>query len=150
MQSALCIGNGDNDVVVLVVEGCGGKSNEAELLSNRPHKPRTNPGNLVTQWRWHKLSPMQEVRPCRPGLLLLGRERVLVCGGGDSSGRKRTAEILQLPRDDDDMGVWTLITQPMTHGFCTAFLVNFNNRIVAVGELLINLVIMNSKNLCLT
>ncbi len=150
LQSAICIGNGDNDVVVLVVGGCGGKSNEAELLSNRPYKMGVKQINRVNPWRWHKLSPMHEERPCRPGLLLLGRERVLVCGGGDSIGRNRTAEILQLPRDDNDKGVWTLITQPMTHGFCTAFLVNFNNRIVAVGVLFINLVTMSSKNLCLT
>ncbi len=32
LQSALCIAQGDNDVVVLVVGGCGGKINEAELL----------------------------------------------------------------------------------------------------------------------
>ncbi len=97
LQSALCIGNGDNDEVVLVVGGCGGKGNEAGLLSNRPYKMGVKQNNRVNQWRWHKLSPMQEERPCRPGLLLLGRERVLVCGGGDSSGRNKTAEILQLP-----------------------------------------------------
>ncbi len=38
LQSALCIAQGDNDVVVLVVGGCGGKSNEAQLLYNRPKK----------------------------------------------------------------------------------------------------------------
>ncbi len=70
---------------------------------------------------------------------------MLVCGGGDSSGRKGTAKILQQPRADNEKGVWTLLTHPMTRGFCTVFLVNFNDRIVAVGELLINLVIMNPK-----
>ncbi len=52
----------------------------------------------------------------------------------------RPAEILQLPQDDNDRGVWTLLTQQMTHGFGRTFLVNFNNRIVAVGEQLFNLV----------
>ncbi len=59
--------------------------------------------------------------------------------------KKTTAEVLQLPHDDNDPGVWTLLTQPLTRGFGRTFLVNFNNRIVAVGELLINLVTISSK-----
>ncbi len=50
----------------------------------------------------------------------------------------KTAEILQLPRNDNDKGVWTLLTQQMTQGFSWTFLVNFNNRIVAVSEQLFN------------
>ncbi len=73
---------------------------------------------------------MQKIRYQRPGILLLGRERVLAVGGGNN----KTSEILQLPRDDTDMGVWTLLTQQMTRGFWDNFLVNFNNRIVVVGE----------------
>ncbi len=109
-----------------MVGGYGGNGKEAELLTNRPHQ-----GSGGSAWRWQQLSPMQEIRYLRPGTLLLGRERVLVVGG--VSGCK-TAEILQLPRDDSDMGVWTLLTQQMTRGFSENYLVNFNNRIVVVGE----------------
>ncbi len=80
---------------------------------------------------------MREGRCNSPGILLLGRERVLVVGGYNEC---KTAEILQLPRDDSDRGVWTLLTQPLSQDFYRTYLVNFNNRIVALGELLINLV----------
>ncbi len=59
----------------------------------------------------------------------------MVVGGGS-----KTAEVLQLPHDDNDRGIWTLLTQPPSRDFSIAFLINVNNRIVAVGELLINLV----------
>ncbi len=108
-----------------MVGGYGGNGKEAELLTNHPHQRRGGQGSGGSAWRWQQLSPMQEKRPWRPGILLLGRERVLVVGGGVSGSK--TAEILQLPRDDTDMGVWTLLTQKMTRGFCDNFLVNFNN-----------------------
>ncbi len=140
-QSALFIGNGDDDATVLVVGGVGGNGDEAELLTNRPHQGRgEQDSGGGDPWRWQQLSPMREGRANRPGILLLGRERVLVVGGGS-----HTAEVLQLPRDDNDRGVWTLLTQPLTQAFGIIFLVNFNNRIVAVGELYINLVTMSSK-----
>ncbi len=131
LQSALVIGtgDGDDDAAVLVVGGGGGDGKEAELLTNRPHQRRGGQGSGGSAWRWQQLSPMQEKRPWRPGILLLGRQRVLVVGGGN-----KTAEILQLPRDNTDMGVWTLLTQQMTRDFYDNFLVNFNNRIVVVGE----------------
>ncbi len=50
--------------------------------------------------------------------------------------------MLQLSRDDNDKGVWTLLTQPTTQGFGTTFLVNFNNGVVDV-----NLVATRSKRL---
>ncbi len=60
---------------------------------------------------------------------------MLVYGGGDGSCHSRTtAEILQLPRDDNDKGAWTVLTQEMTQRISPTYLVNFNNRIVAVGE----------------
>ncbi len=131
-QSALFIstGDGDDDATLLVVGGQGGNGKEAELLTNRPPQRRGEQGSGGSAWRWRQLSPMQESRCDRPGLVLLGRERVLVVGGGGN----KTAEILQLPRDDTDMGVWTLLTQQMTRDFYDNFLVNFNNRIVVVGE----------------
>ncbi len=139
LQSALFIGNGDDDAAVLVVGGWGGNNNEAEVLTNRPHQGRGEQasGGGGGAWRWQQLSPMRERRSRRPGILLLGRERVLVVGGYYGC---KTGEVLQLPHDDNDQGVWTLLTQPLTRGFGKTFLVNFNNRIVAVGELLINLV----------
>ncbi len=130
-QSALFIGTGDDDddAAVLVVGGFVGNGREAELLTNRPPHRRGEQGSGGSAWRWRQLSPMQEKRYQCPGIILLGRERVLVVGGGNN-----TAEVLQLPRDDTDMGVWTLLTQQMTRGFSDNFLVNFNNRIVVVGE----------------
>ncbi len=131
LQSALCIGtgDGDDDATLLVVGGWGGNENEAELLTNRPPQRRGEQGSGGSAWRWRQLSPMQEKRRDRPGILMLRRERVLVVGGGNN-----TAEILQLPQDDNDKGVWTLLTQQMTRGFSIGFLINFNNRIVLVGE----------------
>ncbi len=143
-QTALFICNGDDDAAVLVVGGHGGNGNEAELLTNRPHFRGGEQGRGGGDpWRWQQLSPMREARKNRPGILLLGRERVLVVGG--SFGGSETAEVLQLPHDDNDRGVWTLLTQPLTRYFSRTFLVNFNNRIVAIGELLINLITMSSK-----
>ncbi len=132
-QSALFIGNGDDDATVLVVGGGGGNGDEAELLTNRPHQGRGEQGSGGSDpWRWQQLSPMREARPVSPGILLLGRERVLVVGGGSSGSN--TAEVLQLPRGDNDRGVWTLLTQPLSRDFRRTFLVNFYNRIVA-GEI---------------
>ncbi len=114
-----------------------GRWNEAELLTRRPGEQ----GNRGGQWRWQQLSPMQEKRTDRPGpILLIGRQRVIVCGGGNLSGRG-TAEILKLPRGDNDRGVWTLPTQPMTQSFSTTVLITFYNRIIAIGELLTKLAI---------
>ncbi len=75
-QSALFIGNGDDDAGVLVVGGQGGNHNEAELLTNRPHQGRgeQSSGGDGGAWRWQQLSPMQKGRPFRPGILMLGRE----------------------------------------------------------------------------
>ncbi len=53
--------------------------------------------------------------------------------------RSRTAEMQQLPRNENDKGVGTLLTQAMTPSDGGTFLVNFNHRIVAVGELLMKL-----------
>ncbi len=146
LLSALFIGNGDDDAAVLVVGGLGGNENAAELLKNRPHQRRgeqgSGGGGGGGAWRWQQLSPMREARCNRPGILLLGRERALVVGGYDGC---KTAEVLQLPRDDNDRGVWTLLTQPLSLGFEETFLVNFNNRILAVGELHINLATIISK-----
>ncbi len=144
-RSALFIGNGDDDAAVLVVGGRGSKENEVELLTNRPHQGRGEQGSGGGggAWRWQQLSPMREGRWNRPGILMLGRERVLVVGGGFWGNK--TAEVLQLPHDDNDRGVWTLLTQPLSREFYGTFLVNFNNRILAVGELHINLVTITSK-----
>ncbi len=87
---------------------------------------------------------MLEARPCQPGLLLLSRGRVLACGGGFIT-LSATAEILQLPRDDNDKGIWTLLTQPMSQGFLSTYFINFDERIVAVGKSLIILVAVKSK-----
>ncbi len=82
-QSALFIGDGDDDAAVLIVGGDNGNENEAALLTNRPHQGRGDQGGGGGDpWRWQQLSPMREKRWDGPGILLLGRERVLVVGGG--------------------------------------------------------------------
>ncbi len=132
-QSALFIGtrDDDEDAVVLVVGGQGGTWKDAALLTNRPSQTTAVQGKQDCHWRWQQLSLMLKERGCQPGLLLLGGERVLVCGGGS-----RTAEILQLPRgDNDSRGAWTLLTHQFTHGFRSTYIVKFNHRVIAVGEL---------------
>ncbi len=130
-QSALFIGVDEcDDVAVLVVGGNCGTGKEAELLTSRPRRLRRDQGSEGNPWRWQLLSPMQSGRPNCPGMLRLGKERVLVVG----SGRGRSAEILQLPRGDNDRGVWTLLHETMTQEFAKTFLVNFSGRILAFGE----------------
>ncbi len=149
-QSALFIGTGDDEkdlAAVLVVGGEGGTGKGAALLTNRQHQTTAVRGNRGGHWRWQQLSPMWEKRYYQPGLLLLGGERVLVCGGGYIIGSK-TAEILQLPRDDNGKGVWTLLTQKLTHGFFSTYFVKFNNRVIAVGELLINMLFICQNSAC--
>ncbi len=143
-QSALFIGT-EEDAVVLVVGGEGCTRKEAALLTNRLHQTAAVQANRGGHWRWQQLSPMHEKRVCQPGLLLLGGERVLVCGGGS-----KTAEILQLPRgDNDNKGVWTLLTQKtLYYGY--SYLFEFNHRVIAVGELLINILLICQKNACVS
>ncbi len=130
-QSALFIGDEDGDVAVLVVGGHGGTGKEAEILTSRPRRTRRDQGSEGDPWRWQQLSPMQRGRPNRPGMLRLGKERVLVVGG---SRNIRSAEVLQLSLGDNDRGVWTLLNESLTQQFGKPFLVNFNNRILAFGK----------------
>ncbi len=73
----------------------------------------------------------QEKRHDLPAMLLLWRERVLVCGG---FGGTRAAEMLQLSCNGNDKGVWALFSQPMLTFYDGTIIVNLNHRIVAVGE----------------
>ncbi len=131
-QSALFIGDEESDdVAVLIVGGYCGTREEAEILTIRPRRDQGSEGN---PWRWQQLSPMQRERPNRPGMLRLGKERVLVFGG---SRNIRSAEILQLPRGYHDRGAWTLLRETMTQQFGKSFLVNLNNRILFFGKLFI-------------
>ncbi len=133
-QSALFIGDEEgDDVAILIVGGNCGTGKEAEMLTSRPRRTRRDQGKGGNPWRWQQLSPMQMGRHGHPGMLRLGKERVLVVG----SGRGRSAEILQLPRGDNDRGVWTLLCETMTQQFGKTFLVNFNNRILAFGKFFI-------------
>ncbi len=96
-QSALLLATGTTTPFLWWVA----TKDEAALLSNRPHQVRAALGNLG--WRWQH---MLKLKPCQPGLPQLGIGRVLVCGGDE----RRTAEILQHTREDNDGGVWTLHT----------------------------------------
>ncbi len=134
-QAALFIGGEEgDDVVILIVGGDCGTGKEAKILTSRPRRTRGDRSNGGNQWRWQQLSPMQRGRPNRPGMLRLGKECVLVVGG---SRNIRSTEVLQLPRGDNDRGVWTLLRETMTQQFGKTFLVNFNNRILAFGKFFI-------------
>ncbi len=73
----------------------------------------------------------QEKRHDLPAMLLLRRERVLVCG---DFGGTRTAELLQLSCNHNVKGVWTLVSQPVLTFYDGIIIVKLNHRIVAVGE----------------
>ncbi len=65
----------------------------------------------------------------QPGMLLLAGRRVLVVGGDCD-----TAEVLTLPRFDNDLGQWTVITQPMNWPFLTTHAVLHKGRILLFSE----------------
>ncbi len=130
--SALCLQN--RPEAVLVVGGNNpswGASRCAELLI---HTAGASAGG-GDAWRWRKLNKMHEGREIRPGMLLLqaggDRQRVLVAGG-----ESRTAEILQLScSEPSDYGQWTLIA-PLSKYFSFSFLIEWSNRIFAIGSFL--------------
>ncbi len=130
--SALCLQSTPD--AVLVVGGNNALSPEAsrpcaELLTRTAGASGGGEG----VWRWRKLNKMNERRDERPGMLLLhaggDRQRVLVAGGCSDTG-----EILQLSyRDPSDCGQWTLIA-PLSEWFCDTFIVEWSNRILAIGS----------------
>ncbi len=73
----------------------------------------------------------------------VGARTVSSCGGGYYGSK--TTELLQLPRAHNEKGVWTLIAKQMTHFYIGSFLVNLNNRVVAVGVLFIKMVLKRQK-----
>ncbi len=74
---------------------------------------------------------------------MLGPERFLVCGGGYYGSK--TTELLQLPRAHNKKGVWTLMAKQMINSYIRSFLVNLNDRVVAVGVLFIKIVSKRQK-----
>ncbi len=159
--SALCLHSGPE--AALVVGGYNSSSPEAsrcaELLihtesasgpgeggkAGRWRKLQTHTrGGLA--WRWRKLNPMHEDHGGGRGLLQLlsggQRQRVLVAGGLSD-----TAEILQFScSDPSDSGQWTRIT-PLPEWFHLTSLVEFNNRIFAIGSFLACITPSFSKDL---
>ncbi len=123
--SALFVGNDNDDMAVLVIGGFYGTGKEAGILSRRSNQVSRDP---ETPWRWREIAPMHESRRYCPGMLLLRSDRVLVAGGEGI-----LAEILHLPKDDNDSGVWTRIRRPLIGNFFAASLVSLNNRILAFG-----------------
>ncbi len=129
--SALCVQT--EPEAILVFGGFRGPPEAprcAELLTNTAGASGGVGGGAV--WRWRRLNPMHEARRRRPGMLLLlsggDRQRVLVAGGGSG-----TAEILQLScSDPSDTGQWTRIA-PLSTQFYPTCLVEFNNRVFAIG-----------------
>ncbi len=134
--SALCVQS--EPEAILVVGGDYPFPTEprrcAELLTHTAGA--SGGGRGGDAWRWRQLNPMHEARVWRPGMLLLSssggdRQRVLVAGG-----RSDTAEILHLScRDPSDSGQWTLIA-PLSTEFCSTSLVEFDNRVFAIGSFL--------------
>ncbi len=129
--SALCVQS--EPEAILVVGGQPQAYRCAELLT---HTAGASGGGGGDAWRWRQLNPMHEARDMRPGMLLSSsdgdRQRVLVAGGGESA----TAEILHLScRDPSDRGQWTLIA-PLSTEFDFTYLVEFNNRVYAIGSFL--------------
>ncbi len=131
--SALCLQSRPEAVLVVVGDN---RSSEvprcAELLT---HTAGASGGGGEGAWQWRKLKEMNDDHRDRPGMLLLqaggDRQRVLVAGGGS-----RTAEILQLScSDSSDYGQWTLIA-PLSDEFFDTLLVEFSNRIFAIGSFL--------------
>ncbi len=131
--SALCLQSTPDAVLVI-----GGD----RLLSEAPrcaelliHTAGTSAGGEGA-WQWRKLNEMHERRDGQPGMLLLlqaggDKQRVLVAGG-----RSRTAEILQLScSDPSDCGQWTQIAH-LSGYFLSTFLVEWRNRIFAIGSFL--------------
>ncbi len=121
-----------------MVGGSNGTGKEAGLLTSRPRQAARDQGN---PWNCQTLAPMNESRRHCPDMLLFGRDRLLVAAGGS-----RFADVLHVTRYETDRDVWTLITQPLTQAYQTTFLVNFNNRILAIGKLPIRQAISNKKS----
>ncbi len=131
--SALCVQSRPDAVVVVGGYGFSPEapSRCAELLTLTAGASGGGEG----AWRWRKLNEMHEGRDGRPGMLLLpsggDRQRVLVAGG-----ESRTAESLQLScSDPSDCGQWTLIA-PLSDECYDTLLVEWNNRIFAIGSFL--------------
>ncbi len=143
--SALCLQSRPEAVLVVVVNDLTSEAPRcAELLTHTAGAPRGRGGGDA--WQWRKLNEMHEGRIDRPGMLLLqaggDRQRVLVAGG-----YSRTAEILQLScSDPSDCGQWTLIA-PLSKYFSFPFLVEWSNRIFAIGSYLACITPSLSKDL---
>ncbi len=132
--SALCVQS--EPEAILVVGGQGGQSEAPRCAELLTHTAGALGGGGGDAWRWRQLNPMHEARELRPGMLLLSsggdRQRVVVAGGGGSA----TAEILHLScRDPSDSGQWMRIARLST-GFLHASLVEFDNRVYAIGSFL--------------
>ncbi len=84
-------------------------------------------------WHWHRLPPMLERRPYRPGMLTVTNSEtsryVIVSGGGP-----RSIEMLRLSHDHKAYIQWTGI-DPLPEYFDTRHLLQFNGTIYAFGKL---------------
>ncbi len=131
--SALCVQS--EPEAILVVGGYRYGQPEAPRCAELLTHTAGASGGGGDAWRWRQLNPMHEARGWRPGMLLLpsggDRQRVLVAGGFTA-----TAEILHLScRDPSDSGQWTRIA-PLSTRFSSTSLVEFNNRVFAIGSFL--------------
>ncbi len=82
-------------------------------------------------WTWRKLADLNNAR-CYPGVALIAG-RVVVAGGTPEN----SVEAFNLPKDDNDLGQWTLLTNSLNKCRESAWLFQFAGRILKLGRLTI-------------
>ncbi len=119
VAGAFCLeGEGEK---VLVIGGSESirSLNVVEMLENKPGE---------VGWTWRKLADLHEAR-CYPGIAVIAG-RVVVAGGTPVV----SVETLTLPKDDSDLGQWTLLQNSFTKCSQTTWLFQFNGRILKLGR----------------
>ncbi len=106
----------------LVIGGRRGVENlkTVELLENKPG---------WAGWTWRKLADLNNGR-WYPGVAFISG-RVVVAGGSPEN----SVEVLNLPKDDNDLGQWTLLSNTLKKCGQPTWLFRFAGRILKLGRL---------------
>ncbi len=106
----------------LVIGGRRGVENlkNVEVLENKPG---------WAGWTWRKLADLNNGR-WYPGVVLVSG-RVVVVGGSPEN----SAEVLNLPKGDNDLGQWTLLSNTLNKCGQPTWLFRFAERILKLGRL---------------